>query len=203
MSHIETFGAAARRLLPTAACAAMLAAAITPAAAQQNSGGMSNGSMASNSSNGTMATSLASADQDYLRKNAQGSTYDLALAQLGVLRARSATVREYARMVVNDHTRLNLALLDLGHRENMMDLPVTLSQDDQSKLQRLQDVNEASFDEEFLAEEVRINAEDVSDAEKQIKQTNSAEVRRAADFFRATEARHLAQAKRLQGSRSQ
>lgn len=186
-----------RRGLPGAALAA-LALAAGSAGAQgmsQGSSGMSHSASASSPG----ASSLSSTDQQYLMKNAEGSVYDMTLAELGLLRGSSANTREYARMVVNDHTRLNVALIDLAHQHGMMDLPLTMSSDDQSKLQHLMGMQGAEFDRAFAAEEVRINGQDVSDAEKELKATNSAPVRRAVDFFRATEARHLAGAKKLQG----
>ncbi len=174
---------------------AALALAAGTAGAQgmsQTSSGMSHGASAA-------APSLNATDQQYMAKNAQGSVYDMTLAELGLLRATNAKVREYARMVVNDHTRLNVALIDLAHEHNVSNLPLTLSSDDQSKLQRIMGLQGAEFDRAFVKEEIRINAEDVSDAEKEMKATNSAPVRRAVDFFRATEARHLAAAQKLQG----
>ncbi|MDQ6926993.1 MAG: DUF4142 domain-containing protein [Candidatus Eremiobacteraeota bacterium] len=183
-----------RRGLPAAALVAF-ALATGSAGAQ----GMSKSASGMSHSASEGSSSLSSTDQQYLKKDAQGSVYDMTLAELGLLRGSNANTREYARMVVNDHTRLNIALIDLAHQHGMMDLPLTISSDDQSKLEHLMGMQGAEFDRAFAAEEVRINGQDVSDAEAELKATNSAPVRRAVDYFRATEARHLAAAKKLQG----
>ena len=146
---------------------------------------------------GSAASSLSTTDQEYFKKDAQGSVYDLTLAQLGVLRGSTPRVRSYAGMVVTDHARLNVMMLELANRERLYDLPLTLAAEDNTRLQRLMGLSGAAFDRAFAAEEVRINAEDVSDAQKELGATKSAAVRRVVQQFHSTEQKHLAGARAL------
>ena len=146
---------------------------------------------------GSASSSLSTTDQAYFRKDAQGSVYDLTLAQLGVLRGATPSVRRYASMVVTDHARLNVMMLDLANRERLTDLPLTLAPEDNTRLQRLMGLTGAEFDRAFAEEEVRINAEDVSDAQKELGVTKSAAVRRVVQQFHRTEQKHLAGARAL------
>ena len=146
---------------------------------------------------GSASSSLSTTDQDYFKKDAQGSVYDLTLAQLGVLRGSTPRVRSYAGMVVTDHARLNVMMLELANRERLYDLPLTLAAEDNTRLQRLMGLSGAAFDRAFAAEEVRINAEDVSDAQKELGATKSAAVRRVVQQFHSTEQKHLAGARAL------
>lgn len=150
-------------------------------------------------SSGSSSSSLSQTDQQYFQKDAQGSVYDLTLAQLGILRGATPRVRSYARMVATDHARLNIMMLEFANREGMHDLPLTLSSDDNTRLQRLMGLSGAEFDRAFAEEEVRINSQDVSDAEKELQATNAPGVRRIVQEFRQTESKHLAGARELQG----
>lgn len=175
----------------------------------QGTTGSSTGSSGSSTSSGSSSasasargssSSLSQTDQDYFKKNAQGSVYDLTLGQLGVLRGASPRVRDYARMVTTDHARLNVAMLELANREHLYDLPLTLAPDDNTRLQHLMGLSGAEFDRAFAAEEVRINAEDVSDSQKELGVTKSAAVRRVVQEFHQTESKHLAGARALQAA---
>ena len=114
-----------------------------------------------------------------------------------MLRGATPRVREYARMVVTDHARLNIAMFELANRERLYDLPLTLASDDNTRLQRLMGLTGAEFDKAFADEEVRINAEDVSDSQKELGATKSAAVRRVVQTFHQTESKHLAGARAL------
>ncbi len=184
---LPQFGFGRARVAIVATAAALSASAFAAGAARAQTAG------------GASASSLDQTDQAYFKKNAQGSVYDLTLAQLGVLRGQTARTRDYARMVTTDHARLNIMMLQLANRERMYDLPLTLDAEDNSRLQRLMGLSGAEFDKAFADEEVRINAEDVEDSQKELSATKSAPVRRVVQTFHATESKHLAGARALQG----
>ena len=178
------------------ACAVALAAALFTSA---RSATAQSGTSGASSATGASATALSDVDQQYFKKNAQGSVYDLTLAQLGILRGQSSRVRDYARMVTTDHARLNVMMLELANRERLYDLPLTLDSEDNGHLQRLMALSGADFDRAFADEEARINAEDVSDSQKELGATKSSAVRHVVQTFHQTESKHLAGARALQG----
>ncbi len=114
-----------------------------------------------------------------------------------MLRGQGARTRAYARMVATDHARLNVMTLELANREHTYDMPLTLAAEDNTRLQRLMGLAGAEFDAAFAAEEVRINAQDVSDSQKELGATTSAAVRRVVQRFHTTENKHLAGARAL------
>ncbi len=164
------------------------------AAAQSNST-----STNSTSTNANQSGTISSADRTYLEKNAQGSVYDQALAELGYLKGSIQAVRSYARSVILDHNQLNMELLKLGQSYNVA-LPLTIQSSDSSRLQNLMGMSGAAFDKAFLQEEERINAEDVSDAAQELKTTQVGDVRRFVTDFHSTEQRHLQEARNLMKS---
>ena len=159
--------------------------------------GAARASAAQSPAAGAASTSLSATDQAYFKKDAQGSVYDLTLAQLGVLRGSTPRVRSYAQMVVTDHARLNVMMLELANRERLYDLQLTLAPEDNTRLQRLMGLTGAEFDRAFAEEEVRINGEDVSDAQKELSATKSSAVRRVVQQFHRTEQKHLTAARAL------
>lgn len=189
------------RLAGAALAALTLAAGAARAQGTAGSAGASAGGAPAGGAS-SAASSLSQTDQQYFKKNAQGSVYDLTLAQLGVLRGQSPRVRDYARMVTTDHARLNVAMLTLANRERLYDLPLTLAAEDNTRLQRLQGLSGAEFDKAFADEEVRINAEDVSDSQKELGMTKSAPVRRVVQQFHTIESKHLAGARALGGKQA-
>ncbi len=143
---------------------------------------------------GNMST--AATDRQFLQKSAQGSVADEATAELGIQKAQDNTVQHYAIRVVEDHARLNMQLLLLAHTRNLT-LPVTMEGKDQDTLQGLMGENGAAFDRAFLQQEVKVNAMDVQDAQKELGATADPQVRDFVQEFLNTEQVHLAQAREL------
>lgn len=51
---------------------------------------------------------ISSTDQQYLNNDAQGSTYEFQLAELGVQKASSNATEQYALRILNDHAKFNV-----------------------------------------------------------------------------------------------
>ena len=71
-------------------------------------------------------TSATETDKQSLVKDAQGSVADLSTAEVGIMKANSPDVEQYAIRVVYDHDRLNMEILQMAH-ERGLTLPVTMS----------------------------------------------------------------------------
>ena len=140
--------------------------------------------------------SVNSTDQTYLTQNAQGSVSDFATAETGVQKAQDKNVRSYAAQVMKDHSQLNMDVLNLAHDKNLT-LPVTISDEDKTKLDTLTALNGADFDKAFLQEEVQVNTEDVKDARAELTATSDPDVHKFVSKFLDTEQKHLDRAQDL------
>ncbi len=143
-----------------------------------------------------MTPRTSAADRKYLMENAQGSVYDFATAEVAVQKAGSKAVQDYGMQLLDDHARLNKNMLQLANRRKIT-LPITLDAKDKPKLMRLMRLSGATFDRSYLREAIRINADDVNQARKELSMTKDAEVHRVVSDFLQTEQKHLQGAKML------
>ncbi len=136
------------------------------------------------------------ADKQYLMESAQGSAYDGATAALGVQKAQSKSVQRYAQRLMDDHTRLNKMMFIQANTRGLT-LPLTLADEDKTKLQELMSKEGSDFDVAYLQEAIKINAEDIKTGNEAINASSDAEFRRLLRDFVNTEQKHLDQASAL------
>ncbi len=115
----------------------------------------------------------------------------------GPTRRRARDFVRYGLQLIGDHARLNQRLLTLGRAKGVA-LPVTLSNEDKSKVETMQRRTGRALDRALLAEFVRINAQDVTNRRKELATTRDAATRRAVTEFVRTEQNHLSEARQLQ-----
>lgn len=142
-------------------------------------------------------TPLSDTDKAYLMEDATGSVYDFQTAELAVECARDNSVVSYATRLLDDHAKLNKELLLLARRKDIQ-LPVTLSDDDKTKLMALEQQHGADFDRAYIAEAIRINSDDVEKANKELNTTTDPDIRKTVGMFLKTEQKHLNDARALQ-----
>lgn len=140
---------------------------------------------------------LAESDKDFLSKAALGSVYDLALAQLAAGRATEPTLHSYGVELMNDHAQLDSRLLTLG-RDKGLALPLTLSDDDKTRLDSLQAQGGSDLDSALVAEFVRVDGEDAQDGRQELSSTQDAAVKRTVTEYVKVEEKHLDSAQHLQ-----
>jgi predicted outer membrane protein len=144
-----------------------------------------------------MTMPISQVDREYLTKDAQGSVYDQSTANLAAQKARSSALHGYAIQLIGDHARLNQVLLTLARTKGIT-VPVTLADEDKSKLDNFSGMSGQAFDRAIIAEFVKINGDDVRDGRKELSLTRDPQVRRAVTEFVRTEEKHLRQARALQ-----
>lgn len=138
---------------------------------------------------GIASAKANAADQAFLTKDVQGGRYELALAKLGLTKARSPAVRQYAQELVRDHVSANASLLRLVQQEGMH-APSGVSAEDRPRLTQMQGQSGGAFDKAFVAEMVRINAEDEQSANKEKSTTSDARIKAYIKQFEAMDAEH-------------
>ena len=147
--------------------------------------------------NNTTTTALTDADKSYLMEDASGSVYDFQMAELAVESARDNATQSYALRLLDDHAKLNKDLLLLARRKDII-VPVTLADDDKTKLMTLEGQHGADFDRAYIAEAIRINSDDVEKANKELNATTDPDIRKTVGMFLKTEQKHLDEARALQ-----
>ena len=144
---------------------------------------------------------LSASDRSFLQHEAQGAAYELALAQLAAQKATREDIKAYAQHILADHDQANAALEQLAQSKGVS-LPKTLSNDDQTRLAGLRNLQGHEFDRSFVNEAVRINQEDKRDFAKEAKMTHDPEVRAYVKQSSAMDQKHADEARQLQKSAS-
>ena len=136
------------------------------------------------------------ADRAFLTQDVQGGRYELALARLGAAKATRPAIRAYSQMVVRDHTQANAALTRLARSEGIS-APAGMKADDAQRLAKLRAMKGAAFDQAYVDEQNRINAEDKQDADKEKASTKEPAIRAYLARFAAMDAKHQSGAEAL------
>jgi putative membrane protein len=91
---------------------------------------------------------------------------EVEMARLAEKNASSPRVKEYARQLVEDHTKANQELKRIAANDNVA-LPANLDSSDRSELDKLKEMSGAKFDQEFMKHSVDDHKDDIKEFEKQ------------------------------------
>ena len=145
---------------------------------------------------GMAMTPLGDTDKQFLTQAAQGIIADYANGAAAVNRAQSPAVRQLGIWFMEDHDRLNISLFALAGSKGL-NLPLTMTAQDQSDLTTLTAKQGADFDRGWLQQAIKTNKQDISDAEKQMKTATDPEVKPMIRAYLSTEYGHLAAAQTI------
>lgn len=110
---------------------------------------------AMNNMAGDGMTMTAMTAQDYATKAAESDMFEIETSQLAANQAESAEVKNFARMMIADHTKTTNELKTIGaSMQPPLTIAPTLRPDMQSKLDQLKDAKGASFDGLYMTQQV-------------------------------------------------
>ncbi len=95
------------------------------------------------------AMSNAQADTAFVRKAAIGGMAEVEMSKLAVDKSSNAKVKEFATMMVNDHTKVNEELKSIADQKNVM-VPTSLDAAHEQKKQDLMKKEGADFDKAYI-----------------------------------------------------
>jgi putative membrane protein len=108
-----------------------------------NTGGTENGNT------GGGASALSSSDRKFMQEAAAGGMAEVEMARVAVERASSDAVRDYARKMIEDHTRVNEELMQLASAKGVT-LPAAADAKHRAMLDKLNRLSGAEFDREYV-----------------------------------------------------
>lgn len=135
-------------------------------------------------------------DRQFLIKDAQGGAYEVAISTLAEQRSSRDDVKAYAARVVADHATYNQALRELAHAKGV-NLPTTLTSEDQAHLTSLRSQTGSAADISFIKDVIRINSEDKRAAREEARRTSDPDIKAFLSKFAAMDAEHERMAKAL------
>ena len=140
---------------------------------------------------------LDHSDRKFLETAAKDGLAEVELGQLASQRAESPDVKQFGQRMVQDHGKANDQLKQLAQSKGM-DVPTETDKSHQKKMAKLQKLNGAQFDKQYMDDMVKDHKKDVKEFEKQSKNAKDADVRAFAAKTLPTLQDHLKMAKDTQ-----
>lgn len=138
-------------------------------------------------------------DADFAVEAADDGMLEVQLGTLALTKATSPQVKQFAQMMVDDHTKANNELKALAQTKNIS-LPTVLGNENQRDYDNLNEKTGADFDKEYMDMMVKDHKNYVDDFEKQAENGKDAEIKSWAAGKLAALRQHHEMAEKTQES---
>lgn len=137
-------------------------------------------SAAADSTARIIPSTVSRADQDFAVNTAIAGMTEIQAGQIAEQKGMSKDVKEYAAMMIKDHTAAADKLKAIATQKNIT-LPTTLTPDAQKDLEDLQKESGKKFDKDYLAMMVSDHKKVIGAFENESKNGSDADIRAFAD----------------------
>lgn len=103
-----------------------------------------------NGTPGATATKASARDRNFMMQAAQGGMAEVQMAQLALKKTNNTKVRDFAQMMMKDHSDLNAKLTPMATQMGVS-LPTQMSSADAGALSRLSRQSGSAFDRSYMA----------------------------------------------------
>jgi len=138
-------------------------------------------------------------DAEWAVKVADGSMLEVQLGKLAATNAASPKVKEFAKMMVDDHSKANDELMGLAKTKNIS-LPAAISDKCQKKYDDLASKKGADFDKAYIDFMVDDHSDVVDSFKKEAENGTDADIKKWAADKESTLLHHLEQAKSIKAT---
>lgn len=143
-------------------------------------------------------SSLNPTDEKFVKATGESGMAEVKIATLGTQKAERADVKEFATMLVNDHTKVNEELTGLAKAKGV-ELSAIVSADAANTFKDLEQESGAGFDKAFLSQMKDAHEKSISNFEDAEKNATDGEVKAWAGKTLPALRTHLDKIKELQG----
>ncbi len=151
------------------------------------------GAALAQASAGSAASSL---DKAFLREATEGSNFEIQLAQLALKKSSTDDVKQFAHMMITDHTRLNEQMKPVAADAGVTP-PTGVSKKDKALYAKLQGLNGELFDQAYIRDMVQDHSEDLKAFQNEAHNGQLPSETKAAAAGAQVVSTHLAAAKQL------
>lgn len=116
----------------------------------------------------TTSHMAAMVDEDtkkFAKDAATGGMMEVQLGNVAMKNSATQSIKDFGKMMVDDHTKINDQLKDLASKK-MIDLPSTVTSDQQKDIDNLSKKTGADFDKAYVKMMVDDHKKDISDFKK-------------------------------------
>jgi putative membrane protein len=146
-------------------------------------------------------STVSRADQDFAVNTAIAGMAEVQAGQMAEQKTKVKDVKEYAEMMVKDHTAAADKLKTIATQKNIT-LPQTLTPDVQKDLDNLQQETGKKFDKDYMAMMVSDHKKVIGAFENESKNGSDADIRAFADSTLHTLRVHLEKAEKCENMMS-
>lgn len=144
----------------------------------------------------TTEAGLEEATFEFVNEAAISSMLEVELAEIAREKASESRVKDYAGMIEKDHQQANQNLRNIAAQENI-NLPENLEEDQQEKMQQLQNLSGNEFDKEYIIMMVDLHQKDVERFENIQDQVEDPNLKSWVDNTLVVLREHLEQAQQI------
>jgi putative membrane protein len=138
----------------------------------------------------------AMADSAWIRQAIHSNFTEAGLGRLADSRAENEQVKDFAERMVSDHNELNRKWADLA-KDNDMEVGIEFGDDGRQAIDRLEDLDDAEFDQAYMGEMIRRHEQDLAAFQRMATSARSSEVRALATSSSTSVREHLALARQV------
>lgn len=124
----------------------------------------------------TIASDEKQDDAEFMVKAASGGLMEVELGKMAQEKAASQRVKDFGKMMVEDHQKANQELKALAAQKNIT-LPTAPGEDHQEHINKLAEKSGTEFDEEYMQLMVKDHQEDVDLFEEAAQDAQDADVK--------------------------
>ena len=134
--------------------------------------------------------------EEFVQRAAASDSFEIQTGNLALQKSSMTEVREFAQEIINDHTASSQELLSLAQQKNIQ-VPTTLPEDKQNKVNRLSGLSGTEFDKAFSDEQEDAHEEAVELYEQAAEDLEDADLKAFAQRTLPVLRMHLEHAQTL------
>jgi putative membrane protein len=134
--------------------------------------------------------------EEFVQRAAASDSFEIQTGNLALQKSTMTEVREFAQEIINDHTASSQELMSLAQQKNIQ-MPTTLPEDKQNKVNRLSGLSGTEFDKAFSDEQEEAHEEAVELYEQAAEDLEDADLRAFAQRTLPVLRMHLEHARTL------
>ena len=145
---------------------------------------------------GMKADQQAAIDKIFVKKAMQGSIAQVQLGQLTLQKSNNDQVKQFARKMIDDHTKLNEQMRPVAQQLGV-EIPTEVSKKDKSLMSKMQALSGPAYDEAYIKDMVKDHKQDLNDFQMEASSGQDQTVKDAATQGSKVIAQHLQMAQQM------
>jgi putative membrane protein len=118
-----------------------------------------------NNSANSMSSTVDDNAKKFAKEAAEGGMMEVQLGNIAEKNAVSQSVKDFGKMMVDDHSQINDQMKDLAAKKNVT-LPTTVSNDQQKNIDKLSKKTGNDFDKDYVSMMIEDHKKDIAEFKK-------------------------------------